>query len=304
MTRVLAFLIATAALAQGPLVTNIGNFIHNVSDVERSARFYRDVIGMDMPRPAGDWQTTEGVIKMYDAIGGRFRVANAQIPGSPMRAELAEFQGVEKQPVSRPWGVTGNSVLMLTVNDLAPIQERVKSENATMLVAPQQACDGRGFVVADPDGFAVALIQRNAVPAADAKSNFTGMKFGYLVNGDALARAIAALGLKAEVRTHVCAPIEEVLLGGASSVVTLPTGFEVWLIQGKPAGAHAPVRPRDPGAAVLRFAVSNTDAAVQALQQAGLSVASAGGEIQTLAPGTARAAILRAPDDLLIQVVK
>ena len=46
------------------------------------------------------------------------------------------------------------------------------------------------------------------------------------------------------------------------------------------------------------------DAAVQALQQAHLNIASAGGAIQTLAPGTTRAVILHAPDDLLIQVVK
>ncbi len=35
-----------------------------------------------------------------------------------------------------------------------------------------------------------------------------------------------------------------------------------------------------------------------------MNVVSVGGAIQTLAPGGLRAAILRAPDDLLIQVVK
>ena len=76
---------AGSAFAQGALVTNVGNFIHDVADLERSVHFYHDVLGMDLPRPVGDWQTTEAVLKMYDAEGGKFRVDNAQIPGSPMR---------------------------------------------------------------------------------------------------------------------------------------------------------------------------------------------------------------------------
>ena len=93
---------------------------------------------------------------------------------------------------------------------------------------------------------------------------------------------------------------------GPASVVTIPGGFEVWLVKGKAEkpGAHVVVRPHDPGAAVLRLTVSDVDAAVQALGQAQVKVVSAGGEIQALPPGGLRAAILGAPDDLLIQVLK
>src|SRR5689334_9930486 len=41
------------------LVNNVGNFIHGVADLDRSVHFYHDVLGMDLPRPVGDWQTTE-----------------------------------------------------------------------------------------------------------------------------------------------------------------------------------------------------------------------------------------------------
>ncbi len=295
--------VAGSAFAQSSLVANVGNFIHDVGDLDRSAHFYHDVLGMDMPRPVGDWQTGEQVLAMYDAVGGKFRVANAQIPGSPMRMELAEFQGVERTPVRRAWGAPGNSLLMLTVRDLAPVAARVASENVPVLVKRTQACDGRGMVVADPDGFPVMLIERNG-PAADAeaKSNFTGLRFGFLVSGDALAKGpFAALGLKSETRTHVCRPIEEAL-AGSSSVVTLPGGFEVWLFQAQ-AGQAADVRPQNPGAAVLRLMVTDVDAAVGALKQSGVNVVSAGGVLQTL-PGGLRAGILGAPDGLLIQVVK
>lgn len=306
MLRKFVFLAAMAltASAQTRLVANVGNFIHDVSDVDRSLRFYRDVIGMDAPRPAGDWQTTDGILQMYDAIGGKFRVGNAQIPGSPMRVELVEFQGVERTPVQRPWGTAGTSILMLTVTNLAPVEERVKSSNTPVLMKTAKACDGQGLIVADPDGFAVMVVERGTA-APGATSNFTRVRFGYLVSGDAIAKGpFAALGLEAVTPSPTCQPVEEDLLGSRSSIVTLPGGFEIWLAKGKAPATQTVVRPRDPGAAVLRFAVSDTDAAVQALAKAQIKVVSAGAAIQTLAPGGLRAAILGAPDSLLIQVVK
>jgi catechol 2,3-dioxygenase-like lactoylglutathione lyase family enzyme len=307
MSKLLLILAGAAcAFAQSALVSNVGNFIHDVSDLERSVHFYHEVLGMDQPRPVGDWQTTEGVLKMYGAEGGKFRVANAQIPGSPMRVELVEFQGVERKPVRRPWGVAGNSVLMLTVTDLSPVSERLKASGARLAVGLKTACDGRGLVTEDPDGFAVMVVERKGSDAAP-KSNFTGMKFGYLVSGDALEKGpFAALGLGAQLRKSTCRPVEEVLLNGkgAISTVTLPGGFEIWLAQSRTKSSIAGLRPRDPGAAVLRLMVTDVDKAVGALQQAHMNVVSAGGAIQTLPPAGLRATILQAPDDLLIQVVK
>ena len=301
---------AIGAFAQSRLVSGVGNFIHDVGELDRSVHFYRDVLGMEMQRPPGDWQSTEGVLKMYDADGGKFRVANAQIPGSPMRVEMVEFQGVDRKPVRRPWGSARTSVLMLTVADLTPVLERIKSANAPVLVRSKKTCDGRALVVADPDGFAVMMVEHagRAAGSPPAKSNFTGMKFGYLVSGDAMAKGpFAALGLAAETRAHAsCRSIEDALMSdaGTASIVTLPGGFEVWLAKGRPEKSEPAVRPHDPGAAVLRLMVSDVDAAVQALRQAQTNVVSAGGAIQTLPPGGLRATILRAPDDLFIQVVK
>jgi hypothetical protein len=223
-----------------------------------------------------------------------------------MRIELVEFQGVEQKPVRRPWGTPGTSVLMLTVSDLEPVEERLKASNAKVAVSLKAACDGRGLVVQDPDGFAVMVVERKG-PDPTPKSNFTGMKFGYLVSGDTLAKGpFAALGLRAQARTSTCKPVEEVLLDevGAISTVTLPGGFEIWLAQARAKGTTAVVRPRDPGAAVLRFLVADVDKSVEALGRAQVNVVSVGGAVQTLPPAGLRAAILRAPDDLLIQVVQ
>jgi hypothetical protein len=113
------------------------------------------------------------------------------------------------------------------------------------------------------------------------------------VSGDALAKGpFAAWGLIAETRTHTCRPIEEALLDGAASIVTIPGGFEIWLAKGKTEKSKPAVRPYDPGTAVLRLMVSDVDAAVEVLQHAQVHVVSEGGAIQTLPPAGLRAAIL------------
>jgi hypothetical protein len=185
------------------------------------------------------------------------------------------------------------------------VQDRIKASGTPVAVGLKSACDGRGLVMQDPDGFAVMVVERKGSDPA-AKSNFTALKFGYLVSGGAIAKGpFAALGMSAQPRKSSCKPVEEVLLnGGSISTVTLPGGFEIWLAHSKSKGSSLGVRPRDPGAAVLRLAVADVDKAVEALRGAQIHVVSVGGAIQTLPPGGLRAAILQAPDDLLIQVVK
>ena len=84
----------------------------------------------------------------------------------------------------------------------------------------------------------------------------------------------------------------------------LPDGFEVTLFHSAPGKRSAgTLRPRDPGAAVLRLMVTDVEAAVHALGEAGVKVVSEGGAIQTLPPAGLKAVILGAPDNLFIQVV-
>jgi catechol 2,3-dioxygenase-like lactoylglutathione lyase family enzyme len=301
---VLAF--ALNCCAQAPLVKGVGNFIHNVADLDQSVHFYRDVLGMEAPRPPGDWQTTDGVLKMYGAIGGKFRVANAQVTGVAMRIELVEFQGVDRKPVKRALGEPGASLLLLTVADLDPVLGRLSSANVPLAVKLTEACDGRGVAVADPDSFPILILQRNG-PAAPAGKNFIDLRFGYTVSNDAVLNGpLKALKLEGGPVTHGCRPIEEALLGTDSrAIVKLPDGFEISLVKSAAGKKSAGVaRTQDPGAAVLRLAVNDAEAAVQALSQAGTKIVSAGGVIQTLPPAGLRAVILGAPDNLFIQVVQ
>ncbi len=297
-----ALLLALPCCAQTSLVKGVGNFIHDVSDLDKSVHFYRDLIGMELPRPVGDWQTTDGVLKMYGAAGGKFRVAVTQVTGVPMRVEMVEFQGVDRKPVRRAPGEPGASLLILTVGDLQPVLDRLAAASWPLAVKPAKACDGRGFVVSDPDGFSVVVVQRGATSGGKV----TGLQFGYTVSSDSILNGpFKALNL-AGTAQHGCRSIESALLHStAPMVVKLPDGFEVKLfhaVSGKRSAGL--VRPQDPGAAVLRLVVTDAEAAVRALGEAGVHVVSEGGAIQTLPPAGLRATILGAPDNLFIQVVQ
>src|SRR5215472_13573286 len=196
---IIALLLAVPSFAQTPFLKGVGNFIHDVSNLDDSVHFYKDVIGMEVPRPPGDWQTTEGVLKMYGAIGGKFRVANAQVTGVAMRVEMVEFQGVDRKPVRRAPGEPGTSLLILTVADLQPVLNRLSAK-------PVEACDGRGVVAADPDGFQVLVVQRKGSPASATEGkNVIGLRFGYTVSSDAVLNGpFKALGLTGVPAQHSC----------------------------------------------------------------------------------------------------
>ncbi|MEO5923852.1 MAG: VOC family protein [Bryobacteraceae bacterium] len=303
----LLILLALAAncFAQAPLVKGIGNFIHNVSNLDASVRFYRDHLGLDMPRPPGDFQEGEAVLKLYNAIGGKYRVATAQVPGIAMRIELAEFQGVDRKPVRRRIGDAGVSVLMLTVADLQPVVDRLAAAKVPLAVKITQGCDGRGIAVEDPDGFLVLVMEAKAAPSTG--KTFTGLKFGYTVfNDDVVNGPFKALNLTGGSASQSCQSIAETLLGTkTATIVKLADGFEISLFKSttnkKDSGT---TRQQDPGAAVLRLSVTDAEKAVQLLTQSGTPVASAGGVLQTLTPGGTKAAIMKAPDGLFIQVVQ
>jgi catechol 2,3-dioxygenase-like lactoylglutathione lyase family enzyme len=301
-----AFGFVAPCLAQAPLVKGAGNFIHAVGNLDQSVHFYKDLIGMESPRPPGDWQTTEGIAKMYAAGGAKFRVGNAQVTGVAMRVEMVEFQNPDRRPVQRALGEPGASLLILTAVDLQPVLDRLKAANWPLAVETTPGCDGRGFAVADPDGFPVLVLQRTAGPTSGDK-NIVGLRFGYTVSGDAVLKGpFKALGLTGGPRLQRCGTAEEAILkDSALSVVTLPDGFEITLAHAQAGKKIAgTLRQMDPGAAVLRFPVTDIEAAVRVLGQARVKVVSEGGVIQTLPPTGLKAAILGAPDNLFIQVVQ
>jgi predicted enzyme related to lactoylglutathione lyase len=333
MTKALLtfFIIAIFSNAQEPPtgpVIGVGNFIHNVADLDKALEFYHDVLGMDLQRAAGPQTTgprpfvdTPEILNLYNALGAQFRVGTAVVPESPMRAELVEFKGVDRKPARPRIQDPGASIFILIVRDLTPILTRIRKAGATVITTagdPVQLADGsRAVLVQDPDGFFVELVERNPEPAtkAPADSNFIGVSFAFTVSDSARMAQVFknALGFDPQPPAIVKDKAQEKLLGLRTAQIRrtralVPgTSFQIEFIEFKGIDRRAVhSRPQDPGSAVLRLVVRDADSAVKMLDSAGVKVASAGGQIVKLPGANAnlRAAIAGAPDNLFVQVLQ
>ena len=329
----LCVLMASAAPAQtvppGDVV-GVGNFIHVVSNLDKSLEFYHDVLGMDLQRapgaqgPAGPrpFLATPEVPRLYNAVGAQYRVLSALVPESPMRAELVEFKDVDRKPVRPRVQDPGASILVLTVRDLAPVLARVKMSTATVVTGGgnpvRLGFDGsQAVLVSDPDGFFVELVQHDPAPAtkAPAESNFIDVGFTFVVSDTSRMVRVFKDALGFELQTGPFATdrsLEKLTSVGGMQVrrttTTVPgTSFHVEFLEFK-GRDRKPVHSRlqDPGSGVLRLVVRDVDTSVKKLGSSDVKVASAGGEVISLPGGntTLRAAITSAPDNLFVQVLQ
>src|SRR5256885_1805048 len=87
---ILALTFVVPCFGQAQLVKGAGNFIHAVGDLDQSVHFYRDLIGMEAPRPPGDWQTTGAPAPAGDKniVGLRFgyTVSSDAVLSGPFKA--------------------------------------------------------------------------------------------------------------------------------------------------------------------------------------------------------------------------
>jgi catechol 2,3-dioxygenase-like lactoylglutathione lyase family enzyme len=329
MTKALvaSFLLATLGNAQAPVI-GVGNFIHNVADLDKAIAFYHDVLGMELQRAPGaqaagprPFVDTPEILNLYHALGAQFRVATAMVPEAPMRAELVEFKDVDRKAVRPRIQDPGASIFILTVRDLAPVLTRIRSSKAAVVTTGGDSVmlsDGsRAVLLQDPDGFFVEVVQRKPEPAtkAPANSNFIGVSFAFTVSdADKMTKVFHdGLGFQPHTGTFEKSKPQEKLLGihGAQirrlEALVPGTSFQIEFLEFKGVD-RKPVhsRPQDPGSAVLRLVVRDADVAVKMLDSVGVKVASAGGQIVKLPGANAnlRAAITSAPDNLFVQVLQ
>src|SRR4029434_4172239 len=88
-----------------------------VSDLDKSAHFYRDVIGLDLvPVPGGGrlpWHTDPGHLDLHGLPQARLRFIRARMPGVFCGVELVEFSGVEQRKIHRRLQDPGAALLIL-----------------------------------------------------------------------------------------------------------------------------------------------------------------------------------------------
>jgi catechol 2,3-dioxygenase-like lactoylglutathione lyase family enzyme len=325
---------AVAALgAQIPAsehVIGVGNFIHAVADLDQSLAFYRDAVGMELQAPANGaapqvprpYIATPEILRLYDAVGGQYRVASTLVQGSPMRAELIEFKGLERRPAKRSLQDPGAAALVLTVRDIDAAFTQLKFKGATVVTetgAPVTIVDERGraraVLVQDPDGFFVELIQRETPPPPTAPPGNI-IDVGFLVSVDDMNRTLNVfrdiLGFQTTSDPEDNDDARLSMMGVFTAfyrrelAVVPGTSFQVEFIEihGLNRRLVRP-RPRDPGAAILRLRVADIEKTASALDEAGVKVVSTDGKAVTVAgANTQRFAIAQTSDNFFVQLVQ
>jgi lactoylglutathione lyase len=152
----------------------VTGFFHGgicVSDMERSLRFYRDVLGLevhfDVVLDAVDYVRAVLGAEMRDC-----RVVYLRVPGSEgVFVELLEYRGTDGRPVApRSWD-PGTGHLCFHVSDAEALHRRALeagfgARSGTVQVIPVGPNRGaRAAYLLDPDGYHVELFQRP--PASD-----------------------------------------------------------------------------------------------------------------------------------------
>jgi catechol 2,3-dioxygenase-like lactoylglutathione lyase family enzyme len=273
-----------------------------VSDLDRSARFYHELLGMDlMPAPAPGplpWDTDPGHLNLHGLPDARLRFIQARMPGVRCGIELVEFANIDRRPVRRRYQDPGATTVILMVRDIDSAFAALRNGGARIVttggapIGMSAANRTRAVTVEDPDGHFVELAQIDPAPASTvaAASNVTGIRLRLTVADvpQALAYYQKVLGIQGTAprpfaRNPSVMAMAGLPDGGEYQLATIQMPgsalvFELIGFKGlDSAAAPAPSRVQDPGSFRLQLTMGSIDAALATLANAGARVISTGG---------------------------
>jgi len=131
-----------------------GRLSISVGDLDKTISFYRGALGFEV-KPANAFGPSPNVMKLFDAEGGQWRYAMANLPGESTNWELAEFKDVPKKRFAPRISYPGAGAFSLFVRDLAAAVQKVKRAGGVVVSA-----DANTILVRDPDGVLLQLIEK------------------------------------------------------------------------------------------------------------------------------------------------
>jgi len=305
----------------GDVVIGSGSFSPIVADLERSLKFYSDLVGTAPPETIPAWSTDPALLNFLGAPTSQIRFGTVRIPGSAMTVELVEFKDIDRRPVRPKVSDPGAVRLILIVRNIDSLLDRLVSQGVPVLttgktpVALRTPEAGRAVLIQDPDGFFIELLQPNILPAsnAPATSNVVGARFGLTFNSTNQTWRVYRdlLGFQPQISADfssdkaltdlMAAPGAQIRRSTAAvpGSALLVEFLEFRGIERKPLGA----RIQDPGATRLQLRVRDSDATVKTLAAAGGTVITTGGDGGTILMSGLRVAIVREPNNLFLVIL-
>jgi catechol 2,3-dioxygenase-like lactoylglutathione lyase family enzyme len=137
-----------------------------VTDVEAAARLYQSELGLQMRAPIGDYGNNDAVLRALGLTGGRYRVAQQNVPGSGLMYDFVDFDGIERRTVPGRIQDFGSTRVQLRVRDIdAAIAAfkrfggEVVSTGGRPLALPAGNSTLRVAIVRDANNLFVVLIE-------------------------------------------------------------------------------------------------------------------------------------------------
>jgi catechol 2,3-dioxygenase-like lactoylglutathione lyase family enzyme len=313
-----AALFCASGFGQSGRVTGVNNCIHSVANADRSVKFYRDGLGLEMktaPAPSS-FLLNEALSNLTDTHGAKFRVVTFKIPDAGFDLELTEFSGIDVKPGQGRNQDPGVATLALTVRDIDNAVRAVKNFGGSIVTvggAPVTlGGKSRNIFVRDPDGAFLELAQPDPLPATTAppSANVIAGRFAMTVKDTeqtlAFYRDVFGFNIKPGgpfaanpvISNMVNVPGAEFRMSRADVPRTSVT-WEFVDYKGVDRKAFQ-LRVQDPGSPAFSLKVTGADALVAAVKAAGGSLVSTGGPIGDKGGSV----FVRDPNGFLIELIQ
>jgi len=141
-------------------VRGVRHFGIVVSDLERSLRFYRDLLGLKVVKVMDE--SGEYIDNMLSLQNVRVTTVKMSADSGSTLVELLEFRSHPRQPCGdREICSVGPSHVAFAVDDLDAVYRRLSQAGVCFTAPPQLSPDGHAKVTfcQDPDGTPVELVE-------------------------------------------------------------------------------------------------------------------------------------------------
>jgi catechol 2,3-dioxygenase-like lactoylglutathione lyase family enzyme len=146
-----------------------------VSDLDRSLRFYRDLLGLELL-----WRRVYDEPEIRDIVGvpeaTSFDIAMLRIPGSEVDVELLQYHGVPSVSGASPPSFSGTGHVCLFVDDATAAHDaltaagvRFRSPGPVEMTGGSNR-GGKSMYALDPDGYVIELHERPPQAAARGRT--------------------------------------------------------------------------------------------------------------------------------------